>query len=52
MLVQKDQKMLQMKRDFQNQREADSKIVNEYINADNYLLELVDEFTHGMKRIY
>jgi len=27
-------------------------IITEYINAENYLKELIDEFKNGMKRIY
>lgn len=42
--------MLQL--EFQKEKQSDSKIVTEYINAENYLLELVDEFTHGMRKIY
>ena len=51
-IIQKDQKIHKITNEFQVERESDSKIVTEYINAENYLLELVDEFTHGMKKIY
>lgn len=27
-------------------------MINEFVNAENYLLELVDEFDNGMKKIY
>ena len=51
-IEEKDQKIAEMKKHFQTEREADTKIVTEYINAENYLLELVDEFTNGMRKIY
>ena len=51
-LQEKDEKMAQLQQQFKAEREADSKIVAEYINAENYLLELVDEFTNGMRKIY
>lgn len=52
LVLQKDNKITKMQKDFEQEREAESKIVNEYINAENYLLELVDEFTNGMRKIY
>ena len=51
-IAQKDQKIHRLKVEFQEEKQTDSKIVTEYINAENYLLELVDEFTHGMRKIY
>ena len=36
----------------QKDRKAEKKIVEEYINAENYLKELIEEFKHGMKKIY
>lgn len=51
-IKQKDLKYAKMKKDFEDEREAEAKIVTEYINAENYLLELVDEFTNGMRKIY
>lgn len=52
MILDKDQKIHRMKIEFKLQHEADKKIVIEYANAENYLLELVDEFTNGMRKIY
>jgi hypothetical protein len=51
-IAQKDMEMAKLRKEFQFEREAETKIVNEYINAENYLLELVDEFTNGMRKIY
>ena len=51
-IVQKDQSIQKIKEEFQEERETENKIIAEYINAENYLLELVDEFTHGMRKIY
>ena len=34
------------------QRSKDAKVVEEYVNAENYLKELVEEFKNGMKKIY
>lgn len=51
-VIQKDNEMAKIKKKFQEEKQADSKIVQEYINAENYLLELVDEFTNGMRKIY
>ena len=52
LLSHKDDEIANMKKEFQKEREAESKVVREYINAENYLLELVDEFTNGMRKIY
>ena len=52
LVLQKDSKINKMQKDFEQERETEAKIVTEYINAENYLLELVDEFTNGMKKIY
>ena len=51
-LAQKDDKIAQIKHEFNQERIQQSNIVKEYINAENYLLELVDEFTNGMRKIY
>ena len=51
-VVYKEAEIEKMKIQFKTEREADQKIVAEYINAENYLLELVDEFTNGMRKIY
>ena len=51
-IQQKDLNIKKMKEQFQEERETENKIIAEYVNAENYLLELVDEFTHGMRKIY
>lgn len=51
-LSQKDKDMERMKKVFEEERARDSKIVEDHTNAENYLLELVDEFTNGMRKIY
>lgn len=51
-LVSQDLEITKIKHKYQAEKETDCKIVSEYINAENYLLELVDEFTHGMRKIY
>lgn len=52
LVVQKDQKIGKIQQDFDNERRQEASIVKEYVNAENYLLELVDEFTNGMRKIY
>lgn len=51
-LSQRDLEIIKIKEEFEQERETEAKIVTEYINAENYLLELVDEFTNGMRKIY
>ena len=43
---------LDLQKEFEQKRQKEANIVSEYINAENYLLELVDEFTNGMRKIY
>lgn len=38
--------------EWKRQQAAEKEIITEYINAENYLKELIDEFKNGMKRIY
>lgn len=51
-IYQKDWNIKKIKEQFQEERETENRIIAEYVNAENYLLELVDEFTHGMRKIY
>jgi len=54
-LREKDTEIEKLKRELDEwkwQQAAEKEIITEYINAENYLKELIDEFKNGMKRIY
>ena len=47
-----NKQMEQLKQASKLQHAKDAKVVDEYVNAENYLKELVEEFKNGMKKIY
>jgi hypothetical protein len=54
-MKEKDREIERLKQELiDKEKDANSEknIISEYVNAENYLKELIEEFKNGMKRIY